>query len=389
MSRFDFFRPCFAPSCARCRVAKKGGLALLLAALCAAGIGQGARADEFSPVPTGDPIYRQLSALDPTQAPAANKELTRYEAALQVARVITRVSNEAQPTLSRVGWRALRDLSGALKSELSQLGIDVAAAQNLADRQLKSPLASPDALNSVDLTPAITLPPRIKSGAAGQGLLGGTPLASPAIGLTERSLSASILPRLRVGAARLALERAQDDPFNDAGSVQALLSADKNGPRVLGNQTSLGYDVFSWLSFSASASRRVLANNPDISPFLRDSFFRGAGEARSTSGGVAIDVGALNFSTNIETLSTDTGARGTSLGGGIGLSAWQNRLSLMAHLARLQPEDRAILPSTRAEVGVGLDVTRRVRLNLFYQGLFSDQTADSSGRLTGGLNLSF
>ncbi|RYG55283.1 hypothetical protein EON80_30860, partial [bacterium] len=49
-----------------------------------------ARADAFSPIPAGNPIYRQLDALNvlndgKTPKPAAN--LTRYEAALQVARV--------------------------------------------------------------------------------------------------------------------------------------------------------------------------------------------------------------------------------------------------------------------------------------------------------------
>ena len=114
----------------------------------------GARADEFSPVPTGDPIYRQLSALDssdPTVA-KASAGLTRYEAALQVARIITRVSNDSSAQLSRVGWRALRDLSGSLKSELNQLGIDVAAAQKLADDKLKAPATKAATPSSVDLS---------------------------------------------------------------------------------------------------------------------------------------------------------------------------------------------------------------------------------------------
>ena len=363
-----------------------------------------ARADEFSPVPAKDPIYRQLSALDSADPTVARvtSGLTRYEAALQVARIITRVSNDPGAQLSRVGWRALHDLSQSLKSELTQLGIDVAAAQKLADARLKAPEAARGAVsdNSArDLSvpsgfgsAARSFPAGIARGAAGDNLLGGSVFApggaAPASGLQSGNFSSTLVPRLRVGAALIALQRAENDPFKSSGAGHALLSSGSE-TRVLGQSTSVDYDVTPWLSVRALSSRRDLANVPDVSPFLRDSFFDNATEARSAGGGLGIDVGALSFTTKIETLSTNAGTRGTSAGGGVSLSAWQNRLSLSAHLARLQPEDRAVLPSTRTELNIDLNVTQRLSLSLFYQGLFTQQKIGNSERVAGGLNLSF
>ena len=390
---------------------------LITLALCALNAATGnAHADEFSPVPSGDPIYRQLRALDsadPMTAAKVGAGLTRYEAALQVARIITRVSNDSSAQLSRVGWRALRDLSGSLRSELSQLGIDVTAAQKLADAKLKAP-ATRSASVSVDATPldlsaraglsdgARALPPSIVRGAAGGNFFGsgapdgsfggGASLLQSGYALTpgvqSSQFSASIVPRLRVGAALLAMQRAENDPFGGSGAGQALLSSGSSS-RILGSNTSVDYDVTSWLSVRAQSSRRSLAGVPDVSPFLRDPLFEGASEARSAGGGVGIDVGDLSFTTKYERLSTNTGARGTSVDGGVRLSAWQNRLSLSAHMARLQPEDRAVLPSTSTELNIGLNVSQRLSLNLFYQGLFTQRNLNNSERVAGGLNLSF
>ena len=128
---------------------------------------------------------------------------------------------------------------------------------------------------------------------------------------------------------------------------------------------------------------------PTFRPFCANPFFDNATEARSAGGGVGIDVGDLSFSTKFERLSTDAGSRGNSIDGGVRLSAWQNRLSLSAHMARLQPEDRDVVPLTKAELGIDLSVSKRLSLNLFYQGLFTQQKIGNSERVAGGLNLSF
>ena len=384
-------------------LARRGLLAALL--LSTLGVAAtGARADEFSPVPAGDPIYRQLSALDSSDPTAAKvgAGLTRYEAALQVARIITRVSNDDSAQLSRVGWRALRDLSGSLKSELSQLGIDVAAAQKLADDKLKAPAAkvTPSSvdLNATNVTGGgRALPSRIVRGAAGENLLVGAPGIAPGVpasaafapGVQNTQFGSYLVPRLRVGAALQAMQRAEDDPdpFKSSGAGQALLSSG-NRSRILGSDTSVDYDVTSWLRVGAMSSRRSLANVPNLAPLYRSALFDGATEARSTGGGLGIDVGDLSFSTKFEQLSTDTGTRATSIDGGVRLSAWQNRLSLSAHMARLQPEDRAVVPMTKTELGIQANVSQRLSLSLFYQGLFTQQNT-ASERVAGGLNLSF
>ena len=359
-------------------------------------VASAARADEFSPVPLGDPIYRQLRALAPGDF-KADASLTRYEAALQVARVITRVSNDGRADLSRASWRALRDLTGALQGELRQLGVDTEAARALSDRHLTANKPSAPAkgvdLGSEPLTglgaaqisalPASTPGSLGTAGALGFG--GASPLR-PA--LRSSGFDAALTPRLRVGAALLALQRAEDDPFRSSSAGQALLvpASERNG-RVMGGNASVDYDVNSWLRVRAQTSQRSLLT-PDQTPFSSSSFFDGATQARGAGGGLDVDLGFINFRTDIESLSTDAGARGTSVGGGIGLSAWQNRLSLSAHLARLQPEDRAVLPETKAELGIRADVTKRLNVSLLYQGLFT-QRNDGSERVAGGLNLQF
>ena len=398
MPRFLFSRPLDLKS----RI-HKIGLATAFA-LCALSASGGlARADEFSPVPASDPIYQQLRALDSADPTAARvgAGLTRYEAALQVARIITRVSNDNSAQLSRVGWRALRELSGSLKSELSQLGIDVAAAQKLADARLKAPEARASENGTPDLSAPPTFdgasrafPARIASGAAGNPLFNGgsTLLQNSGVNLTRgvqsNAFNVPIVPRLRVGAALLAMQRAENDPFKSSSAGHALLTSGSE-PRVLGSSTSLDYDINSWLSVRAQSSRRDLTNVPNVSPLLRNPFFDNATEARSAGGGVGIDVGDLSFSTRFERLSTDAGSRGNSIDGGVRLSAWQNRLSLSAHMARLQPEDRDVVPLTKTELGIDLNVSKRLSLSLFYQGLFTQQKIGNSERVAGGLNLNF
>ena len=378
-----------------------GVVALCAVMLASWAVSGAARADEFSPVPAGDPIYRQLRALAPGGG-TSDASLTRYEAALQAARVVTRVTNDPRADLSRAGWRALRDLTGSLQTELRQLGIDIAATRALADRNLQLPAKTDAAAKSVDLgsTPLANLreaaTPR---GAGGRGAngrsangreaglgfgaddLGGANLLQANV--QAQAFRASIMPRLRVGAALQALQRAQDDPFN-GGDEQMLLAP--AGGRLLRSDVALDYDVNSWLSVRAQTSRRSLLT-PDAL-FNSDGFYSGATQANSAGGGVAVALGLLQFRTDIESLSTDTGARGTSIGGGVGLSAWQNRLSLSAHLARLQPEDRAVLQQTRTELNIGLAVTNHLDLSLRYQGLFTPRN-DGSERVMGGLNLSF
>ena len=122
-------------------------------------------------------------------------------------------------------------------------------------------------------------PSRIASGAAGNAAFNGGSalLQNPGANLTPSvqsgAFNVSIVPRLRVGAALLAMQRAENDPFKSSSAGHALLLPG-NETRVLGSSTSLDYDVNSWLSVRAQSSRRDLTNAPNISPLLRKPVFR-------------------------------------------------------------------------------------------------------------------
>ncbi len=345
-----------------------------------------ARADSFSPIAAGNPIYHQLDAIallsdGKPLKPASN--LTRYEAALQVARVAVVVDSKPD-ALTRSGWRALRELTLSLKLELRQLGVNVEDVLAACSRQLDAP--------SKPLLPAPAPSRSSRSGNATvpsiSSLLNSSP--SPASLGTGRSTAQSsvalpILGRARVEAALLALQRdAQDPLFTRSGA----LGVQSRPTQIAGQDLSLAVDVNSWLRVHANSSQRQLGMGADTPPALSSSLFSGAHEAKGLGGGLEVSpINGLSLSTNIERLSTDTGTSGTRVGGGIGLSAWQNRLTVSAHMSRLQPEDRAILPSTETELNLGFGVSQRLSLNLLYQGLFSSQS--ESSRLAGGLNFSF
>jgi hypothetical protein len=80
----------------------------------------------------------------------------------------------------------------------------------------------------------------------------------------------------------------------------------------------------------------------------------------------------------------------TRYSGGVGLSAWESRLSLKANLSRLVPDNVRELPTTVGGVGVGFDVNERLSLSLLYQQLFSVSAPAKADRVvTGGLSINF
>lgn len=352
-----------------------------------------ARADEFSLVPAGDPIYRQLGALEKlgNAKVRATSGLTRYEAALQVARAIAFASDDSAPTFNRSGWRALRDLTSALRVELAQLGIDVPATLALCARYLaveKAPAVKSDVRGGSAVLSSPARPIRAPALGGNSILLTDARERALASGQTLGDLELKIAGRLRAGAALLALERASQDPFAARTGVAAPL--ERRSFSSTGSSTGVAVDFNSWLSVRAASTRRSnLTLAAETSPALRNSLFAGANEARGAGGGLDVELGALQFSTDVERLRTNTGAAGTRVGGGVGLSAWQNRLSMSAHLSRLKPDDRAALPATAAELNVSGRLSQRLSLSLLYQGLFTPQGAGDASRVSGGLNLSF
>jgi len=354
--------------------------ALLFPALC--------RADAFAPIPPNDPIYRQLNALTllgEGKTAQPTEGLTRYEAALQVARVAAIASTKPE-ALGRTGWRALRDATTSLKPELRQLGVDVNDVLLMCARRL-------DASGKTDDFSA--RPNRSKNHPGGLLSVPPTPSflngsSSPADSRAMQSvlaLSPFSSGRVRVEAALLAMQRDElaPDPFADGNS--SLLSRARNTTQFVGNDTSLALDVNPWLRVAAQTSQRRLGLG-DRSPALSAPLFQGATKASGVGGSVEVSpLNGVRLTTDVEQLSTNTGTTGLRVGGGIGLSAWQNRLTLSAHLSRLQSQDRAFVPSTATELNLGAALSDRLSLRLLYQGLFSQQS--ESSRLAGGLNFSF
>jgi hypothetical protein len=339
-----------------------------------------ARADEFSLVPKGDPIYSQLSSLARPGDGKVTPALTRYEAALQTARAIMDLRNRDLQSLSRTNWRALKSLATTLKFELRQMGVDVDAAIALADRNLEnyeSPdLSVPASARRPTRTVAVPLPP---SGL----LLAPAGLDNPNI--KTSSIEIPLSRRLRVGAALTAIQRNANDPFRDDFSTR---NAPKNNLQQLGSQSSLAYNLNPSLTVRA-ANAKVSAKAGEM-PLLSAPFLDGASNVNAAGGGLDINLGSgLKLSTEVERLRSDTGAQASRIGGGASVSAFQNRLSMNMSVSRLLSEDDATLPATAAQLGVGLDVTRRLSLSLLYQGLFSQAANSNASRVSGGFSLNF
>lgn len=371
------------------------GLVVLPTLLCA-----NVRADEFAVVPTGDAIYSNLSVIArlapgsrSTDGPGGN--LTRYEAALQTARVVvslTETDRVGRPlNLTRERARALRDLISTLRPELRQLEVDPDAALALLDRTSKFTATSRTAPD--DFTPRASL--RGGTGTAAprnvtRSMLGSVTAPDARPDGTLNNLDLQLSPRLRAGAALLALQRETQDPFGDSARAAGFARSSALPAKMGATTGSVSYDFNSWLSVRAGGERRSLTGRPQFAGSLLSApMFSGAGEATTAGGGVDVNVGPLRLSTDVANVATDTGSRGTRVGGGVGLSAWQNRLSLSAHLSTLKPNDSAALDAVATELNVGLDVTQRLSLGMQYQGLFTDQRSTSGSRVAGGLTLNF
>ena len=385
-----------------------------------------AHADEFTTLAAGDPIYAQLAQLTQLKVgrgaltPARNvTSLTRFEAALSTARsyfLLLDAEKAGKPSpYSREGAKAMRDLAASLRPELLKLDVDPDAVVALADKVAHGPLTAgvPVARTegTDDFAPlrggarsvsaaGVTLPAVAMRTVGTRTAPAGTPLPGAALltrgGLAgplpasgRASLSGAEIPlsqRLRVGTALLAMQRDSTDIFGDGTGGRGGVAS----PRPVGTAATITYDFNSYLRVRAGGSRRTLgAESVGASSALAAPIFSGATRASAAGGGVDLSLGSVRVSTDVERLVSDHGTLGTRVGGGVGLNAWQNRLSLSANLSRLVPEDSAVLSSTAAELNVGVDVTRRLSLNLLYQGLFTDQTVNNASRVAGGITLNF
>lgn len=375
-----------------------------------------AHADEFTTVPPGDALYGHLASITkagwigdaPTQG--TSHSLTRYEVALETAKAIFTVTarHRADPnwaaTAPKTALRALRDLTVALSPELKQLDIDINATRALFDSLIKAPLTGTALTNPLPSrnTNGTTRPSHADPFAASttgghranasirpQGMKV-TSLVTGGLSTTDQAWSLPLSQRLRVNTAIQALAQEQDDPLQTStltGHRSSFVSphaASSNS--VTGRSLGTNLDVNRWLSINAGYHQQTLVPRPYS---LREALFAASTQTQSIGGGVDIRLlHSLTLSGNMAKVvgTGGTTVRGTRYGGSLGLTGWQNRLSLSANLSRLVPEDSLALTSTAAELNVGLDVTQRLSLNLLYQQMFGIQ---NQTQVAGGIVINF
>lgn len=368
---------------------------------------------DFAVVATTDPLYKHLAAIrragwgaPATGAPVKKgatvkvktplQAMTRYEMALETARayfaLAARRGADAKwtPGAGSGAVRSLRELISGLRPELQRLDLDVAESLAFCDALLRQKAGEPA--------------PRVASPSSGRSFVGS---AIPR-GVGNVPLS----QRLRVYAALSSLVRESADPFGDNSRGTLGLSGfslpsnrrldDATRPRAFSAGTALS--VTDWLRLRADYGRQNVSPFSDRARFALQNgrlplsvlALPGATGQSEIGGGVEVDL-PLGFNVSggvsrVSPLGLNV-ARNELLrvGGGVGLSAWQNRLSLSANLSRLVPsEDSALLSSQAAEFNLDIGVTQRLRLQLLYQELFGSPAQARNGRVVvGGLKFSF
>lgn len=347
-----------------------------------------------------DPIYAHLKTVAlagwTTRVWTPETEATRSEAALEVARVIFTVSARARADAtwtagaSKPAARALRALIARLKPELLQLGVQTReplALMSLVERAKAS--ASTTATPPVISRPAKTLggeevPQQVRLATPfrfGNDARTNPPFANtPLEGRAPRPIL-SFSQRLRVETAALSLaweardrfDRHADARFRAGGGLSSRIGSVKTGASL---------DLAQWLTLRAAYNRQRL-EKPAFG--IRDDLLDSSERQSSVGGGVDVNALGVTLSGEVARLRTPgVEGNGVKVGGGVRVSAWQNRLTLAANLSRLLPEDASAFASSAAQLNVGLDVSQSVSLNLLYQQLFSATSQQRPERFVGG-----
>ncbi len=336
---------------------------ILLAALVAGASFQASvvavQADEYSVVPKGDALLRNMSIversgwLSSTATSNANDAaVTRYELALQTAGAIFLVSARAESdatwaqSVSPTALKALRDLTTTLRPELQKLGVDTQATlQNLA-RIAKT------------------------SASKTRGAIGNSSIDNAA------SINAASTERATRNVLPLPSRFSADKSFAPDGNYGVSLGLGR------------GFSLRAGVRPNANANVNVNANSLANLALPEAQLPRGS--ASSFGGGLDWRPrDNVLFSTNVENIIGGSQNGATRFSGGVGVSALRNRVSLQANLSRLRMENVAD-SSTLAGVNVGVGVSQTVSLNLLYQQLFSTPTPTRSDRvLAGGVSIKF
>ena len=369
-----------------------------------------ARADDFSSVPVGDALYGQLKQVQGASWTAGRgaartpNTMTRYEMALEAARAYLSLNArhkadanwQAQPPSS---VRALREMMQALRPELQRLDVDVNQAIELCDALLNNKLTGSAGTltlgrestgSNATATAALARP-----GAADGGNESGALNVGRDVRLMSGEVTMPLSQRLRISAAQSSLERTVSDPFSYSG--MANINAENALSATMGTGATL--EVTDWLRLRAGIEERsgtpdALGIRSQLGTNRAPSLIGGA-QSQSFGGGLDIEVRpGLRLSGDVARVSArDFGATeditGTRFGGGVDLSAWQNRLALSVNLSRLVPEDSARLASSSAalNLAVGGD---RLKLKVLYKQLFGEAANAPNNRvIAGGININF
>jgi hypothetical protein len=313
--------------------------------------------------------------------------------ALETAKALVsvRARQEANPqwanSAPKPALKALHQMTQALRPELKGLGVDVAAALKLCTHLLE---ARPSAASSVSAGASATarVEPSVPLASTRAITFSRSPAreALPGSGGDDRAgqqtVELRLSQRLLVSTAVSALQRESQDPLTDVSF--GLNRSGENGA-----STNVSLSLNQRFTLRAMYDQRNLT-----SAMMSLQPYAVPGSSLSTLGG-AVDVAVrpgMTFSGRVENVASDAAGdpSWTRYSGGVGLSAWQNRLSLQANLARLVPDDVRALPTTVGGVGVGFDVNERLSLSLLYQQLFTVSAPSKADRMVaGGLSINF
>jgi hypothetical protein len=335
---------------------------------------RGAFAADFTVVPPSDPAYSHLQTIRTApwagswSGTSAATSLTRYELALETAKslISLRARHNADAnwghTLSPDSIRALRQLCVSFKSELPQFNVDVPATLQLLDGLLtQTTVVAP--------APAVAAP---------------TPAATVALPQleAESDKTPSLSQRLRVYSALDSLARQANDPFKvtNTTGVQRL-------------RIGASYDLNNSIRLSGEMEKEDRQRPAGLRDFLAGtSLDASAQSARELEANAIWTLRpGITLSSGVAHIDSDNPLNdGLRFESSLGLTGWQNRIALSAHLSRLVPEDSQALGQTAARLNLGVGLTSQIQLKLMYQQLFGATAAGQTNRrVGGGIDFSF
>lgn len=352
-----------------------------------------AHATKFSPVPQGDSLYSHLQTVRTSSwmqsfetVPNAQSTLTRYEIALETAKALIFVRARSKSdekwaqSATAPALRSLQMLTRSLRTELAEFDIDVTETLTFLDvliERTKEPQPKLKLTGSREETPSVSFSR-----------------------LDNEKTIASLSQRWRVYSALDSLELQSRDPMGfssdeiDVFSIQPGNNfAPESGAQVKRLRAGTALDLSGSFRLRADYERdksvdavglREFLSSTSSSPTLQNARTIEAGADWTPRPGLTFSGGIAHVD------SQDPLQDGLRFQGEIGLTAWENRVALSAHLSRLVPEDSLALSQSAARLNLGVGITSQLQLKLMYQQLFgSGELGRENHRFGGSIDFSF